>query len=157
MIGGVEKLRPELYVQFLRNLGVFHHREIEIEKARPPDRVPRHIAQRAGNLQDIARRIEPPIRIAQHAIRITSCGAGIVRTISNYPSQTRPGWESEAGLDIDGSAGVSAQDSAQLPPFDELVSAEGQSIDGVGSECVVNIECAESAIVTRIQFVGYRK
>src|SRR5215510_13025627 len=140
MIGGVEKLRPELNVQFLRNLGVFHHREIEIEEARPPDRVPRHIANRAGSLQDIAVRIEPPVRIAKHAIRITSCGGRIVRTISHYPSQTRPGGESEAGLDIDRSAAVSAQDSAQLPSFDELVSAEGQCIDGVGSECVVNIE-----------------
>src|SRR5262245_12913827 len=140
MIGGVEKLRPELNVQFLRNLGVLHHREIEIEEARPPDRVPPHIAQRARSLQGITRRIEPPIWIAQHAIRITSCGAGIVRTISYNPSQTRPGWESEAGLDIDWSAGVGAQDSAQLPSFDELVSAEGQCIDGVASECVVNIE-----------------
>src|SRR5215471_4848549 len=102
--------------------------------------MPRHIAQRAGGLQVIAVLIEPPIRIAQHAIRITSCGAGIVRTISYYPSQTRPGGESEAGLDIDRSAAVSAQDSAQLPSFDELVSAEGQCIDCVGSECVVNIK-----------------
>src|SRR5262245_65226296 len=102
--------------------------------------MPRHIAQRAGSLQDIARRIEPPIRIAQHAIRIASCGAGIVRTVSYYPSQTRPGGESEAGLDIDRSAAVGAHDSAQLPPFDELISAEGQGIDGVGSECLGNIE-----------------
>src|SRR5262245_50478319 len=118
--------------------------------------MPRHIAQRAGKLQDIAVRIEPPTRIAQHAIGITSWGARIVRTISYDPSQTRPGGESEAGLDIDGSAAVSAQDSAQLPSFDELVSAERQCVDGVGSERVVNIECAESAIVPRIQFVGYR-
>src|SRR5215470_12553379 len=102
--------------------------------------MPRHIAQRAGSLQFIAVRIEPPIRIAQHAIRITPCGAGIVRAISYYPSQMRSGRESEAGLDIDRSAAVSAQDSAQLPPFDELVSAEGERIDGVGSERLVNVE-----------------
>src|SRR5215510_14563660 len=47
VIGGVEKLRPELNVQFLRDLGVFQHSEIEIEEARPSDRVPRHIDQRA--------------------------------------------------------------------------------------------------------------
>src|SRR5262245_66494599 len=121
---GGEKLRPGLKGQVLRDPGVPQHREIEIEEARPSDRVPRHIAQCAGSLQDIAARIEPPIRIAQRAIRITSCGAGIVRTISYYPSQTRPGGESEAGLDIDWSTAVGAQDSDQLPSFDNTVSAE---------------------------------
>src|SRR5262245_27626810 len=86
MIGGVEKLRPELNVQFLRDLGDLHHCEIEIEETRPCNRMPCHIAQRAGRLQNVACGIKPPVRITQHAIRITSGGAGIVRTISDYPS-----------------------------------------------------------------------